>query len=68
MNHRIGELGQSIEEFDCFTLSLYEFVPKGTLPATTRKFILEMVLPNIKYVIYEFNLKWIKMCKCSSHF
>lgn len=48
MNHRIGaELGQSLHWFDCFTLSSYEFVPKNTLTALTRKLILEKAVPNI---------------------
>lgn len=48
MNHRIGgELGPSLHEFDYFTLSLYEFVSKDTLTATTRKLILEKVLANV---------------------
>lgn len=41
-----GELGQSLHDFDCFTLSLYEFVPKDTL--TARKLILEKVLFNFQ--------------------
>lgn len=63
MNHRIGgELGQSLHEFGCFTLSLYKFVPKDTLTATTRKLFLEKIVP---FNMLNMNLAWSGL-RCAS--